>query len=130
MSKNSNNRNKFSKTWKTQAWQIKSFSQDFLWYLTKELIFMAMPEKVIEKSEIQLYTNLRIEIKADSMQILKMLLAFEYMLQKVLGEGGIAIPHDSKLRVRATIEDIVLIEDLFDVLFQSVLEYENQTAEG
>ena len=102
----------FLKKWKNN-WELKSLNQDELFQVVIEVILKQLDE--VEKDEISLDANIIRDFEADSVDIVAMLLYLEDMFKEVSAN----VPTDK-------LGQIVLVEDIFDTIYEVLLEIENK----
>jgi acyl carrier protein len=106
----------FQKRWQTN-WELKSLSFDELFNVVVEVITKQLDE--IEKEEVSLKANLIIDYEADSVDIVAMLLYLEDMFKNASQSTGTVVPTDK-------IGQIVLVEDIFDTIYEVLMEMESK----
>jgi len=106
----------FLKRWKTQ-WDLKSITYDELLGVVVEVITKQLDE--IEKEEIKLESNLLIDYEADSVDIVAMLLYLEDMFKNASQTTRTVVPTDK-------LGQIVLVEDIFDIIYEVLIEIESK----
>jgi acyl carrier protein len=106
----------FQKRWK-KNWELKSLSFDELFNVIVEVITKQLDE--IEKDEISLTANLIIDYEADSVDIVAMLLYLEDMFKNASQTTRTVVPTDK-------LGQIVLVEDIFDTIYEVLIEIENK----
>ncbi len=106
----------FSKHWKTN-WELKSLSFDQLFNVLVEVITKQLDE--IKKEEIQLEKNLIVDYEADSVDIVAMLLLLEDLFQNPANPTRIVVPTNQ-------LGEVSLVEDLFDIIYEALLEVEKK----
>jgi acyl carrier protein len=106
----------FQKRWKT-TWELKSLSFEELFAVVVEVITKQLDE--IEKEEINLQANLVIDYEADSVDIVAMLLYLEDLFKNASQTTRTVVPTDK-------LGQIVLVEDLFDIIYEVLMEIESK----
>ena len=106
----------FSKRWKSK-WELKSLTHEELLEIVREVIVKQLDE--IEKSDITLKSNLVIVFEADSVDIVAMLLYLEDLFKKASESTKTVVPTDK-------LAQIVLVEDIFDVIYEVLMEIETK----
>jgi acyl carrier protein len=106
----------FLKRWKNQ-WDLKSITYNELFGVVIEVITKQLDE--IEKEEIKLESNLLIDYEADSVDIVAMLLYLEDMFKNASQTTRTVVPTDK-------LGQIVLVEDIFDIIYEVLMEIESK----
>jgi acyl carrier protein len=106
----------FEKRWK-KNWQLKSLSFDELFNVIVEVLTKQLDE--IGKEEVALKDNLIIDYEADSVDIVAMLLYLEDMFKNASQTTRTVVPTDK-------LGQIVLVEDLFDIIYEVLMEIESK----
>jgi acyl carrier protein len=106
----------FSKQWKTQ-WELKSLTFDELFSVIVEVVTKQLDE--IEKDEVTLEANLVIDYEADSVDVVAMLLYLEDMFKNASETTRTVVPTDK-------LGQIVLVEDIFDIMYEVLLGIEGK----
>jgi acyl carrier protein len=106
----------FNKRWQTK-WELKSLSFDELFNVIVLVITKQLDE--IEKSDVSLKANLIIDYEADSVDIVAMLLYLEDMFKNASQITKTVVPTDK-------LGQIVLVEDIFDVIYEVLMEIESK----
>ena len=106
----------FLKTWKNN-WKLKSLTKDELFSVIVEVITKQLDE--VEKDEVSFESNLAVDYEADSVDIVAMLLYLEDMFKNADGEQRTIVPTDK-------LGQIVLVEDIFDVIYDVLVETESK----
>ena len=106
----------FSKKWKDN-WELKSLTQDELFNVIVEVVTKQLDE--IEKDEVELGANLVIDYEADSVDIVAMLLYLEDMFKNASATSRTVVPTDK-------LGQIVLVEDIFDIIYEVLLGLEGE----
>lgn len=106
----------FLKRWRTN-WELKSLTFDQLFNVVVEVITKQLDE--IEKTEVSLKANLVIDYEADSVDIVAMLLYLEDMFKNASKTTRTVVPTDK-------LGQIVLVEDLFDIIYEVLMEIESK----
>jgi acyl carrier protein len=106
----------FAKNWKNK-WDLKSLTKDELFNVIVEVITKQLDE--VEKNEVTLEANLVIDYEADSVDIVAMLLYLEDMFKNASKSTRTVVPTDK-------LGQIVLVEDIFDIMYEVVLEIESK----
>ena len=109
----------FLKNWKDN-WGLKSLTQDELFQVIVEVVTKQLDE--IEKDEVSLDANLVIDYEADSVDVVAMLLYLEDMFKNAGGESRTVVPTDK-------LGQIVLVEDIFDIIYEVLIEIEGNMPE-
>ena len=105
----------FLKKWKDN-WELKSLTQDELFNVIVEVVTKQLDE--IEKNEVELSANLVIDYEADSVDIVAMLLYLEDMFKNASETSKTVVPTDK-------LGQIVLVEDIFDIIYEVLLALES-----
>jgi acyl carrier protein len=106
----------FLKQWKTQ-WELKSLTFDELFSVIVEVVTKQLDE--IEKDEVTLEANLVIDYEADSVDVVAMLLYLEDMFKNASETTRTVVPTDK-------LGQIVLVEDIFDIMYEVLLGIEGK----
>jgi acyl carrier protein len=106
----------FLKQWKTQ-WELKSLTFDELFSVIVEVVTKQLDE--IEKDEVTLEANLVIDYEADSVDVVAMLLYLEDMFKNASETTRTVVPTDK-------LGQIVLVEDIFDIMYEVLLGIESK----
>jgi acyl carrier protein len=106
----------FTKRWKTQ-WELKSLTFDELFHVIVEVITKQLDE--IEKDEVKLENTLVMDYEADSVDIVAMLLYLEDMFKNASQTTRTVVPTDK-------LGQIVLVEDIFDIMYEVLLGIESK----
>ena len=109
----------FEKKWKDN-WGLKSLTKDELFNVIVEVITKQLDE--VEKDEVSLEANLVIDYEADSVDVVAMLLYLEDMFKNASGESRTVVPTDK-------LGQIVLVEDIFDIIYEVLVEIESNMVE-
>jgi acyl carrier protein len=104
----------FLKKWKDN-WELKSLTKDELFNVIVEVVTKQLDE--IEKDEVSLEANLVIDYEADSVDVVAMLLYLEDMFKNADESNRTTVPTDK-------LGQIVLVEDIFDIIYEVVLGIE------
>ena len=104
----------FLKKWKDN-WELKSLTKDELFNIIVEVVTKQLDE--IEKDEVSLEANLVIDYEADSVDVVAMLLYLEDMFKNADKSNRTTVPTDK-------LGQIVLVEDIFDIIYEVVLGIE------
>ena len=104
----------FLKKWKDN-WELKSLTKDELFNVVVEVVTKQLDE--IEKDEVSLEANLVIDYEADSVDVVAMLLYLEDMFKNADKSNRTTVPTDK-------LGQIVLVEDIFDIIYEVVLGIE------
>ena len=108
----------FSKTWKQDGkWELKSLTKDELFKVIVEVVTKQLDE--IEKDEVTLEANLVIDYEADSVDVVAMLLYLEDMFKNASQTTRTVVPTDK-------LGQIVLVEDIFDIMYEVLLGIESK----
>ena len=106
----------FTKRWKTN-WELKSLTFDELKNVIIEVVTKQLDE--VEKSEVDLGANLIIDYEADSVDVVAMLLYLEDMFKNASQTTRTVVPTDK-------LGQIVLVEDLFDIMYEVLVGIESK----
>lgn len=106
----------FLKQWKTK-WELKSLTFDELFGVIVEVVTKQLDE--IEKDEVTLEANLVIDYEADSVDVVAMLLYLEDMFKNASQTTRTVVPTDK-------LGQIVLVEDIFDIMYEVLIGIENK----
>ena len=106
----------FSKKWKDN-WELKSLTQDELFNVIVEVVTKQLDE--IEKDEVELGANLVIDYEADSVDIVAILLYLEDMFKNASATNRTVVPTDK-------LGQIVLVEDIFDIIYEVLVGLESE----
>jgi acyl carrier protein len=106
----------FLKQWKTN-WQLKSLNFAELKNVIVEVVTKQLDE--VEKSEVELSANLILDYDADSVDVVAMLLYLEDMFKNASQTTRTVVPTDK-------LGQIVLVEDLFDIIYEVLLGIESK----
>ena len=106
----------FLKRWKTN-WELKSLTFDELKNVIMEVVTKQLDE--VEKSEIDLGANLIVDYEADSVDVVAMLLYLEDMFKNASQTTRTVVPTDK-------LGQIVLVEDLFDIMYEVLVGIESK----
>lgn len=106
----------FAKKWK-ENWELKSLTQDELFNVIVQVIVKQLDE--IEKDEVRLESNLAIDFEADSVDVVAMLLYLEDMFKNSSQKTRTVVPTDK-------LGQVVLVEDVFDIMYEVLLEIESK----
>jgi acyl carrier protein len=106
----------FLKRWKTN-WELKSLNFDQLFNVIIEVVTKQLDE--IEKEDVSLKANLVIDYEADSVDIVAMLLYLEDMFKNASQTTRTVVPTDK-------LGQIVLVEDIFDIIYEVLVEIESK----
>lgn len=106
----------FQKRWKNN-WELKSLSFDQLFNVILEVVTKQLDE--VEKDEVKLEANLVIDYEADSVDIVAMLLYLEDMFKNASETTRTVVPTDK-------LGQIVLVEDIFDIIYEVLLGIESK----
>ena len=104
----------FLKKWKDN-WELKSLTKDELFNVIVEVVTKQLDE--IEKDEVSLEANLVFDYEADSVDVVAMLLYLEDMFKNADESNRTTVPTDK-------LGQIVLVEDIFDIIYEVVLGIE------
>jgi len=108
----------FSKTWKQDGkWELKSLTKEELFKVIVEVVTKQLDE--IEKDEVTLEANLVIDYEADSVDVVAMLLYLEDMFKNASQTTRTVVPTDK-------LGQIVLVEDIFDIMYEVLLGIESK----
>ena len=105
----------FLKKWKDN-WELKSLTKDELFSVIVEVVTKQLDE--VEKDEVTFKDNLVIDYEADSVDVVAILLYLEDMFKNAGGNSRTIVPTDK-------LGQIVLVEDIFDIIYEVLLEVEN-----
>jgi acyl carrier protein len=106
----------FLKKWKTN-WELKSLSFEELKNVIVEVVTKQLDE--LEKSEVELSANLILDYEADSVDVVAMLLYLEDMFKNASQTTRTVVPTDK-------LGQIVLVEDLFDIIYEVLIGIESK----
>jgi len=106
----------FAKRWQTN-WELKSLTQAELFSVIVEVVTKQLDE--IEKDEVVMGANLIIDYEADSVDIVAMLLYLEDMFKNASQTTRTVVPTDK-------LGQIVLVEDLFDIIYEVLFGIEQK----
>jgi len=109
----------FSKNWKTN-WELKSLTFDELFNVIVKILTKQLDE--VEKDEVTLEANLVIDYEADSVDVVAMLLYLEDMFKNASETTKTVVPTDK-------LGQIVLVEDIFDIIYEVLVEIESNMVE-
>ena len=104
----------FLKQWKTK-WELKSLTFEELFSVIVEVVTKQLDE--IETDEVTLEANLVIDYEADSVDVVAMLLYLEDMFKNASQTTRTVVPTDK-------LGQIVLVEDIFDIIYEVLLGIE------
>jgi|TARA_B110000977_G_scaffold129523_1_gene165162 acyl carrier protein len=105
----------FLKQWKTN-WELKSLTFDELFKVIAQVVTKQLDE--IDE-EVTLEANLVIDYEADSVDVVAMLLYLEDMFKNASSTTRTVVPTDK-------LGQIVLVEDIFDIMYEVLLGIESQ----
>jgi|TARA_B110000037_G_scaffold222154_1_gene295856 acyl carrier protein len=105
----------FLKQWKTK-WELKSLTFDELFKVITTVVTKQLDE--IDE-EVTLEANLVIDYEADSVDVVAMLLYLEDMFKNASSTTRTVVPTDK-------LGQIVLVEDIFDIMYEVLLGIESQ----
>ena len=105
-----------TKEWKSK-WALESIRKEELENLVKQVINKQLDSTDIESINMNL--SLLDEYDADSVDIVAMLLNFEEFFKSSIKVTNTVIPTDK-------LSKIILVEDLFDAIYQVLVEVENK----
>jgi acyl carrier protein len=106
----------FLKRWK-KNWELKSLTFDQLFSVIIKVVTKQLDE--VEKDEVTLNSNLVIDYEADSVDVVAMLLYLEDMFKNASQTTRTVVPTDK-------LGQIVLVEDIFDIIYEVLLGIENK----
>jgi acyl carrier protein len=106
----------FAKKWRT-SWELKSLTQEELFNVIVDVVTKQLDE--IEKEEVKLDANLVIDYEADSVDVVAMLLYLEDMFKNASQTTRTVVPTDK-------LGQIILVEDIFDIIYEVLLGIENK----
>ena len=106
----------FLKRWKNN-WELKSLTFDQLFNVIVQIVTKQLDE--VEKEEVTLGANLIIDYEADSVDIVAMLLYLEDMFKNASQTTRTVVPTDK-------LGQIVLVEDIFDIMYEVLIEIETK----
>jgi acyl carrier protein len=106
----------FLKRWKTN-WELKSLTFSEVKSVIDEIITKQLDE--VDKSKIELSANLVFDYEADSVDIVAMLLYLEDLFKNASKTTRTVVPTDK-------LGQIILVEDLFDIIYEVLLGIENK----
>lgn len=108
------------KQWKTN-WNLKSFTFDELFEIISKVIRKQLT--YLEKDSIILESDFIATYEADSVDIVTMLLLLEEIFKDASDATETVVPTDK-------LGQIHLVEDLFDVIYELLIEMENKLPSG
>lgn len=103
----------FTKRWK-ESWDLKSLTKDELFDV---IVAVVIKQLEVDKEEVTFEADLPADFEADSVDVVAMLLYLEDMFKSTEGSTNTFVPTDK-------VGEIVLVEDLFDVMYEALLEME------
>jgi acyl carrier protein len=106
----------FLKRWKNN-WELKSLTFDQLFTVIVQIVTKQLDE--IDRDEVTLGANLVIDYEADSVDIVAMLLYLEDMFKNASQTTRTVVPTDK-------LGQIVLVEDIFDIIYEVLLGIESK----
>jgi acyl carrier protein len=106
----------FAKRWQTN-WELKSLTKEELFNVIVDVVTKQLDE--IEKDEVVLNANLVIDYEADSVDVVAMLLYLEDMFKNASQTTRTVVPTDK-------LGQIILVEDIFDIIYEVLLGIENK----
>jgi len=106
----------FLKRWQTN-WELKSLTFEELFNVIVEVVTKQLDE--IEKDQVSLKDNLVLDYEADSVDIVAMLLYLEDMFKNASQTTRTVVPTDK-------LGQIVLVEDIFDIIYEVLFEIESK----
>ena len=106
----------FLKRWQTK-WELKSLTKDELFNVIVEVITKQLDD--VEKEDVSLKANLVNDYEADSVDIVAMLLYLEDMFKNASQKTKTVVPTDK-------LGQIVLVEDIFDIMYEVLMEIESK----
>ena len=106
----------FLKTWKTN-WELKSLTFDELFSVVSEVITKQLDD--VEKDQIVLSANLSDDFDADSVDVVSILLYLEDMFKDASSTTRTVVPTDK-------LGQIVLVEDIFDIMYEVLIGIESK----
>jgi acyl carrier protein len=106
----------FLKRWKNN-WELKSLTFEQLFNVIVQIVTKQLDE--IDKEEVTLGANLVIDYEADSVDIVAMLLYLEDMFKNASQTTRTVVPTDK-------LGQIVLVEDIFDIIYEVLLGIESK----
>ena len=106
----------FAKKWKSN-WELKSLTKEQLFNVIVEVVTKQLDE--VEKSDVKLEANLVIDYEADSVDVVAMLLYLEDMFKNASQTTRTVVPTDK-------LGQIVLVEDIFDIIYEVLLGIESK----
>jgi len=108
------------KQWKTN-WDLKSFTFDELFKIISKVIKKQLT--YLEKDSILLEHDFITTYEADSVDVVTMLLLLEEIFKDASDETETVVPTDK-------LGQIHLVEDLFDVIYELLMEMESKILSG
>lgn len=105
-----------TKRWKTN-WELKSLTFDELFDVIVKVVTKQLDE--VETSEVSLTADLAIDYEADSVDVVAMLLSLEDMFKNASTTTKTLVPTDK-------LGQIVLVEDIFDTIYEVLLSIESK----
>ena len=106
----------FAKRWKTN-WELKSLTFDQLFNVIVEVVTKQLDE--VEKADVKLEADLVNDYESDSVDIVAMLLYLEDMFKNASPTTRTVVPTDK-------LGQIVLVEDIFDIIYEVLLGIESK----
>jgi acyl carrier protein len=106
----------FGKKWK-ENWELKSLTFEELKNVIVDVVAKQLDE--VEKSDIELDANLILDYEADSVDVVAMLLYLEDMFKNASQTTRTVVPTDQ-------LGQIVLVEDLFDIMYEVLIGIESK----
>lgn len=104
------------KKWK-QNWELKSLSFDELFNVVVSVVLKQLTE--LEPSQVTLDSNIAVDYEADSVDVIAMLVLLEEMFRNASTITPTVVPTDQ-------ITQIVIIEDIFDIIYDVLLKIEQE----
>nr|YP_009545375.1 acyl carrier protein [Mallomonas splendens]AYO28529.1 acyl carrier protein [Mallomonas splendens] len=106
----------FLKRWKNN-WELKSLTFDQLFNVIVEVVTKQLDE--VEKADVKLEADLVNDYESDSVDIVAMLLYLEDMFKNASPTTRTVVPTDK-------LGQIVLVEDIFDIIYEVLLGIESK----
>jgi acyl carrier protein len=104
----------FLKRWK-ENWELKSLTYDQLFDVIIKVVTKQLDD--VERSQVTLCSNLVIKYEADSVDVVAMLLYLEDMFKNASLKTRTVVPTDK-------LGQIVLVEDIFDIIYEVLVKIE------
>src|SRR5437667_200482 len=104
------------KKWKNN-WALKSLNFNELFDIVAKVISKHLEN--VKKENISLNANFALDYDADSVDIITMLVLLEGVFKKSAESTNTKLPLDKLAQIK-------IVEDLFDVIYEALLEMENK----